>query len=95
MQAYFSWLDQLIGKTPEKSGLTQNIGGFASRRVSSSLDTQLRLIQDRINTDKDRLGGNQLQFQPLEEDTTNEIYSIFGMSQSTNNGTFDPDEWLK
>ena len=88
-------VDQLIGKTPEKSGLTQNIGGFASRRVSSSLDTQLRLIQDRINTDKDRLGGNQLQFQPLEEDTTNEIYSIFGMSQSTNNGTFDPDEWLK
>jgi len=87
-------VDQLIGKAPEKSGITQNIGGFASKRVSSSLGTQLRLIQDRINTDKDRLGGNQLQFQPLEEDTTNEIYSIFGVSQSTNNGTFDPDEWL-
>lgn len=87
-------VNQLIGQAPEKSGLTQNIGGFASKRVSSSLDTQLRLIQDRINTDKERLGGNQLQFQPLEEDTTNEIYRIFGVSQSTNNGTFDPDEWL-
>lgn len=85
-------VDQLIGQRPEKGGFTQNFLGFGSRRVSSSLNQQLKLIDQKIKIDEERLGGGK-QFSLTSADLS-ELDELFGeMPNSTNSG-FDPSEYF-
>lgn len=81
-------VDKLIGQSPEKHGFTQNIGGFGAKRISSGLDTQLRIIKDQIKVDNERLNGINTSFSLPQEDQ-DELDDLFESANSTDSG-FDP-----
>jgi hypothetical protein len=85
-------VDQLIGQKPEKGGLTQNFLGFGSRRVSSSLGKQLELIQSKIKTDEERLGGAG--GFTLTTSDLSELDALFGETANTTESGFDPSEYF-
>ena len=85
-------VDQLVGQIPEKGGFTQNFLGFKSRQISSQLQTQLRLIEDRIKTDEARLGGGG-GFTLTTSDLT-ELDELFGETANSTSSGFDPSEYF-